>query len=271
MKTPRVAVVGAGAVGGYFGGMLARAGAPVTLIGRSRHVDVWRRNGLFLESPNFQGTIPVQASTEFDAAQEADLVLFTVKAIDTEDAARQLARHLRPGALLISLQNGVDNVPLMRAAAALDPVAAVVYVASSMPAPGIVKHAGRGDLLIGDLPGRLGARRDAELTRMSAWFEAAGIPCRVSADIEADLWAKLITNAALNAISAVVHATYGEAAASPDSREVIRLLVDECVAVARASRVALPAVDYGQRVSESVRETGGTEHADMDLSALPAA
>jgi 2-dehydropantoate 2-reductase len=140
-----------------------------------------------------------------------------------------------------------------------------------MPAPGIVKHAGRGDLLIGDLPGRLGARRDAELTRMSAWFEAAAIPCRVSADIEADLWAKLITNAALNAISAVVHATYGEAAASPDSREVIRLLVDECVAVARASRVALPAVDYGQRVSESVRETGGTEHADMDLSALPAA
>jgi 2-dehydropantoate 2-reductase len=94
-------------------------------------VDVWRRNGLFLESPNFPGTIPVQASTEFDAAQEADLVLFTVKAIDTEDAARQLARHLRPGALLISLQNGVDNVPLMRAAAALDPVAAVVYV----PAP----------------------------------------------------------------------------------------------------------------------------------------
>jgi 2-dehydropantoate 2-reductase len=131
VKTPRVAVVGAGAVGGYFGGMLARAGAPVTLIGRSRHVDVWRRNGLFLESPNFQGTIPVQASTEFDVTRDAHLVLFTVKAIDTEDAARQLARHLRPGALLISLQNGVDNVPLMRAAAALDPVAAVVYV----PAP----------------------------------------------------------------------------------------------------------------------------------------
>jgi 2-dehydropantoate 2-reductase len=256
MNTPRVAVVGAGAVGGYFGAMLARAGAHVTLIGRSRHVDVWKRNGLFLESATFQGTIPVQASTELDAARDADLVLFTVKAVDTEETARQLAHHLRAGALVISLQNGVENVPLMRAAAALDPVAAVVYVASAMPTPGRVKHGGRGDLLIGDLPGRRGARRDAELTRLSAWFEAAGVPCRVSADIEADLWAKLITNAALNAISGVVHATYGEAAASPNSREVIRLLVNECVAVARADGVALPAVDYVQLVWEFAERIG---------------
>ena len=249
-------MVGAGAVGGYFGAMLARAGAPVTLIGRSRHVDIWKRNGLFLESANFQGTIPVQASAELDAAWDADLVLFTVKAVDTEETARQLAHHLRAGALVISLQNGVDNVPLMRAAAALDPVAAAVYVASAMPTPGRVKHGGRGDLLIGDLPGRRGARRDAELARLSAWFEAAGVPCRVSADIEADLWAKLITNAALNAISAIVHTTYGEVAASPDSREVIRLLVNECVAVARVSGVALPAVDYVQLVWEFAERIG---------------
>ena len=78
-------MVGAGAVGGYFGAMLARAGAPVTLIGHSRHVDIWKRNGLFLESANFQDTIPVQASAELDAARDADLVLFTVKAVDTEE------------------------------------------------------------------------------------------------------------------------------------------------------------------------------------------
>ena len=256
MKTPRVAVVGAGAVGGYFGGMLARAGVPVTLIGRSTHVDVWRRNGLFLDSTNFQAIIPVQASTELDAARDADLVLFTVKATDTEGTARQLARHLRAGALVISLQNGVDNVALMRAAGSLDPVAAVVYVASSMPAAGSVKHAARGDLIIGDLPGRIGAPRDAVLTRVSAWFEAAGVPCRVSADIEADLWVKLITNVALNAISAVVHATYGEAVASAESREVIRLLVSECVAVASASGIALPAVDYVQLVWEFAEKVG---------------
>lgn len=253
---PRVAVVGAGAVGGYFGGMLARAGAPVTLIGRPAHVDVWRRDGLVIDGVNFQHTIPVAASTGLDAAQDADLVLFSVKSTDTEDVVRQLARQVRPDALVVSLQNGVDNVTRMRAAAALDPIAAVVYVASSMPAPGRVKHGGRGDLLIGDLPGRTGPRRDADLARVSGWFEAAGVPCPVSADIEADLWTKLITNAALNAISAVVHATYGEMAAIPDSREVIRLLVNECVAVANASRVALPAVDYVQMIWDFAEKIG---------------
>src|SRR5215470_14522541 len=195
---PSVAVVGAGAVGCYFGGMLARAGARVTLIGRPLHVDVWTRDGLFLDSFAFQETIPVVASTEMAAARNADLVLFSVKTPDTEDAARQLARHVRSDALVVSLQNGVDNVERMRVAGALDSIAAVVYVASTMPAPGRVKHGGRGDLLIGDLPGRSRPARDADLTRVSGWFESAGVPCRVSPNIEADLWTKLITNAALN-------------------------------------------------------------------------
>jgi len=253
---PSVAVVGAGAVGCYFGGMLARAGARVTLIGRPVHVDVWTRDGLFLDSITFQETIPVVASTEMAAARDADLVLFSVKTPDTEDAARQLARHVRSDALVVSLQNGVDNVERMRVAAALDSIAAVVYVASSMPAPGRVKHGGRGDLLIGDLPGRSRPTRDADLARVSGWFGMAGVPCRVSPNIEADLWTKLITNAALNAISAVAHATYGEAAANPDTREVIRQLVNECVAVARAGGVVLPTLDYVQMVLDFAHAIG---------------
>src|SRR5262249_13562986 len=158
--------------------------------------------------------------------------------------------------LVVSLQNGVDNVERMRVAAALDSIAAVVYVASSMPAPGRVKHGGRGDLLIGDLPGRSRPTRDADLTRVSGWFESAGVPCRVSLNIEADLWTKLITNAALNAISAVAHATYGAAAANADAREVIRQLVNECVAVARAGGVVLPTLDYVQMVLDFAHAIG---------------
>jgi 2-dehydropantoate 2-reductase len=251
-----VAVVGAGAVGSYFGGMLARAGADVTLIGRPSHVDVWARDGLFLESMTFQGTVPVRASTDVALARDADLVLVSVKCPDTESVARDLARHVRRDALIVSLQNGVDNVGRMRAAAALDSIAAVVYVASSMPAPGRVKHAGRGDLLIGDLPGREGPSRDAVLARVAAWFEAAGVPCRVSPDIEADLWTKLIANAALNAISAVARVTYGEVAAHPDSREMVRQLVNECVAVARAGNIALPARDYVEMVLDFAEKIG---------------
>jgi 2-dehydropantoate 2-reductase len=253
---PRVAVVGAGAVGGYFGGMLARAGADVTLVGRPAHVDVWTREGLFLDSFNFQERIRLSASTEVAACRDADLILFSVKSPDTEEAARELARHLRAGALVVSLQNGVDNVDRMRAAADLDPMAAAVYVASSMPAPGRVKHGGRGDLVIGDLPGRPGPPREAEVARVAAWFEAAGVPCRVSADIQAELWTKLIFNAALNAISAVVNATYGEIVAIPEPRETVRQLVDECVAVSRAAGVSLPEADYAQIVCSFAAKVG---------------
>jgi 2-dehydropantoate 2-reductase len=253
---PRAAVVGAGAVGGYFGGMLARAGVHVTLVGRPAHVDVWARDGLLLDSINFHERIPVAASTDIAAVRDAEVVLFSVKSLDTEDTARQLARHLRDDALVVSLQNGVDNALRMRAAAGLDPIAAVVYVASSMPAPGVVKHAGRGDLLIGDLPGRSSSPREAALARMAAWFEAAGVPCRVSADIEADLWTKLITNVGLNPISAVASATYGDIAALPEARETIRQLVTECVAVARADGVSLPEMDFVQMVWRFAENAG---------------
>jgi 2-dehydropantoate 2-reductase len=253
---PRVAVIGAGAVGCYFGGMLARAGAQVTLIGRPAHVDVWKRQGLLIDSVHFKESIPVSASIEIAASRDAELVLFSVKSPDTEETARELARHLRNDALVLGLQNGVDNTPRMRSAAALDPIAAAVYVACSMPEPGCVKHAGRGDLLIGDLPGRPGPPRDADLARVSAWFTAAGVPCRISPDIEADLWTKLITNVALNAISAVVGTTYGDIIVVPESRETMRQLVTECVRVARASGVSLPPNDYEQMVWQFAEKAG---------------
>jgi len=241
---PRVAVVGAGAVGGFFGGMLARAGAHVTLIGRPQHVDVWSRGGLILESAKYNGRFPVAASTDLSASRDADLVLFSVKSLDTETAARELAPYVRPDASIVSLQNGVDNVERIRAAANLDAIAAVVYVASSMPAPGTVKHGGRGDLIVGDLPGRAARPRDDAIAQVAEWFEAAEVPCRVSPNIEVDLWIKLITNIGLNAISAVAHATYGAIVKNPDSRETVRQLVEECVAVARAGGVALPPTDF---------------------------
>src|SRR5262249_6542444 len=100
---PRVAVLGAGAVGCYFGGMLARAGAPVTLIGRPHHVEAIARDGLRLETLHFQETVPVAASAAVDAARDAAVVLFAVKTLDTETAARSLAPHLAPSAVVLSL------------------------------------------------------------------------------------------------------------------------------------------------------------------------
>ena len=105
----RIAVVGAGAVGSYFGGMLARAGAPVTLIGRALHVEAINRDGLLIDSIHFKERISVSASTELKDVRDAQLVLFSVKTVDTEGAAKLLAPYLAPDTVVVSLQNGVDN------------------------------------------------------------------------------------------------------------------------------------------------------------------
>src|SRR5215471_14454778 len=113
---PKIAVVGAGAVGGYFGGMLARAGAPVVFIGRPSFVDAVKKNGLFLDTLQFQESVRVEASSDLSAARGAEIVLFCVKTTDNAATAKALAPLLAPNALVVSLQNGVDNVETIRAA-----------------------------------------------------------------------------------------------------------------------------------------------------------
>jgi 2-dehydropantoate 2-reductase len=231
---PRVAVMGAGAVGCYFGGMLARAGAPVTLIGRPAHVDAIARNGLFLDSLNFRGRVAAIASTEPEAVRGAGLVLFCVKTLDTEEAARALGPHLEPGGTLLSLQNGVDNVARIR-------------VAASMPEPGRVRHVGRGDLILGELRDSLAGRpsREAEIARVAHVFGRAGVPCRVAEDIEGELWTKMIMNCAWNAASALARSPYGRLGRNPFGRDLILAVTREALAVARAAGVRLPETDLG--------------------------
>src|SRR4029077_2667054 len=146
---PRIAVVGAGAVGGYFGGLLARAGAPVVMIGRAAFVEAVEKNGLFLDTLQFQQNVQVEASTELGAVHGAEVVLFCVKTTDNAATARALAPLLASGAVVLSMQNGVDNVEQIRAAAAIEALPTVVYVAASVPEPGRIKHVGRGDLVVG--------------------------------------------------------------------------------------------------------------------------
>ena len=236
-KWPRFAVVGAGAVGGYFGGMLARAGAPVVMIGRAPFAEAAKKNGLLLDTLQFKETVRVEASTELEAVRGADIILFCVKTIDTESTARALAPLLSSSATVISLQNGVDNAEKIRAAG-IDAISAVVYVAASVPEPAHVKHAGRGDLVAGP--------RNARTEKFAALFERAGVACRISDNIDGELWTKLIWNCALNAISALGRAKYGQIAASEDAFKVVENVVNEVLAVAAAARIQLPGVETPQ-------------------------
>jgi len=234
MQSERVVIVGAGAVGCYFGGMLARAGVPVTLIGRSAHIDAIRRDGLFLERSDFQEFVSLEADTDIRAVSGGTIVLLCVKTIDTETAAAAMATHLREGALLVSFQNGVDNVERIERATGINAISSVVYVAAAMSGPGRVKHSGRGDVVIG------GASPRGALQRIAQLFERASIQCRISDDIAVELWTKLVTNCAYNAISAVTQSRYGPIKEHPLTRGVIEELVGEVVAVGKAAGVALP-------------------------------
>jgi 2-dehydropantoate 2-reductase len=232
---PKVAVVGAGAVGGYFGGLLSRAGLPVVLIGRPAFVEAVNRDGLFLDSIHFKETVHPQASADLSAVKDAEIILFCVKSTDTAATAKQLAPLLTPGAVVVSLQNGVNNAEEIRAASGIDALSAVVYVAAAVPAPGRIQHLGRGDLVL--------SANDPRAVKIAALFNAHQVPCRLSDNIDGELWTKLVWNCALNAISGLGKVTYGEIIASADAKQVVETVVYETLKVARAKGIHPPGLE----------------------------
>jgi len=230
-------VVGAGAVGSFFGAMLARAGHAVTLIGRAPHVQAIVERGLRLHIRGQIHAVSLAASTDLAAAGGADLVLFCVKSPDTDAVARQLAPLLKPSALVISLQNGVDNAETLACHLTQAVVPAAVYVATAMPAPGEVHHHGQGHLVIG--PINAAAAADAALmSRLQSvvdLFASAEVSVRVSLDVFGELWRKLIVNCAYNAVSGLTRQPYGRMADLPAIVDLQRAVVREVVAVAQAA------------------------------------
>jgi len=189
---PRFAIFGAGAIGGYYGAMLARASVPVMLIGRPLHVQAMRERGLRLQTAAFDETVPVQADTEAAAVAGADVVLVCVKSGDTEAAGAASRPHLGPDTAVLRLQNGAGNAERLARVLGRPVVPVVVYVAAAMEGPGHVRHHGRGDLVLASCP-------QAALAR-------AGIACTVSDAVPQALWT--MVNCAFNALSAITARPY---------------------------------------------------------------
>src|SRR5438874_9145958 len=227
----RIGVMGAGAVGCYYGAMLARAGRAVTLIGRPQHVQAIERSGLRLQTSASDETISMRASTEPSGLRGAELVLFSVKSSDTEAAGRAMAPYLERGAAIVTLQNGVDNAERLAATLEREVIPACVYVALEMAGAGEVRHHGRGELVLGRAP---------QSDTIAATLRAAGVPVEISGNVTGALWAKLVVNCAYNALSAIAQLPYGELVQGDGVPEVMGDVVDECLAVARAARVEMP-------------------------------
>jgi len=252
-----IAVMGAGAVGCYYGALLARAGHSVTLIGRPALVEAVHAHGLWLESAAFTGAVPLQASADPAAARQAQLVLFCVKSGDTETAGAQLRPHLAPDAQVLSLQNGVDNAARLEQVLGRAVIPAVVYVATEMAGPGQVRHRGRGDLVIGPSP------RSAAL---AVQLGQAGIPTTVSDTVHEALWAKLVINCVYNALSAIGQQPYGALIQAEGARQVMADVFAECLAVAGAQGITLPETMCQDTVAISVSMAGQRSSTAQDLA-----
>ena len=269
-KPFKVAVMGAGAVGCYYGGMLARAGHEVVLIARPQHVEAIARDGLRMQTKTFDEPVRLAASTDPGAVRDARLVLFCVKSTDTESAGAQLRPYLPADALVLCLQNGVDNADRLRSVLPQHAVAAaVVYVATEMAGAGHVRHHGRGELVIEPV--------DTQATSSEAVAQAliaAGVPTEISPNVRGALWAKLILNCAYNAVSAITQLPYGKTVAGEGVKDVMRDVVAECLAVAQAEGVQLPGdVDAAVRkiaetmpsqYSSTAQDLARGKHSEID-------
>lgn len=235
-KNPKIVVLGAGSVGCFFGGVLAKAGHDVTLIARPNHVEAINKNGLYMDCQSFKEYVAVKAQTNYGPLANADIVLCCVKSPDTESVINDVKPHLNKNALILSLQNGVDNAE--RIAKLVDnPIyPTVVYVATAMVGPGCLKHFGRGELVLGSL----GAEFD-HLSELPEFFQKANIPCDISPNIKKDLWLKFLVNCSYNGISAIGQIQYGKMVSNQEIVDLIEQITRECLAVANKEGVVITA------------------------------
>lgn len=234
----RIAIVGAGGVGGYFGARLASAGADVTFLARGAHLEAMRSKGLTLRSVKGDLHLPrVNATGDPSAIGPADVVFFTVKLYDTEAAARLLLPLVGPDTAVISLQNGVDSVEIVtRAVGRPHTAGGTVYVAAVIAEPGVIKHSALDHLIFGELDGT----RTPRLERLLDACKPAGFQATLSENIHVDIWTKFVRLSVFSGMTAVTRSPIGPIVADPDLFAMLKTAAREAMAVARAKGIPIP-------------------------------
>ena len=263
----RVAVMAAGAVGGYFGARMAAAGHDVAFVARGAHRDAIRRDGLRVESP--LGDLHLKDAKVTDDPREigpVDLVLFAVKLWDTEAAGEQARPLVGPTSRVVTLQNGVDSVE--RLAPILGEnvtIGGSTYVVSTILRPGVIRHTGQTAKI---RCGRLDRRADPVLASHVEQIKAAGIDITLADDMLLDTWKKFVLLSGTSGATASTRQQLGVIREDPDMRAFFFRLMQETTAVGRAAGVAFPA-DFAAELERSVAAFPPTMKASManDLDA----
>jgi len=262
----RIAVVGAGGVGGYYGALLQQSGQAVRFLARGAHLAAMRERGLRVESAIADPvTLPVAATDDPREIGPVDLVLFTVKTYDSAAAARLLPPLLGSQTAVLTLQNGVDSVDVLADAVGRERVlGGLCEIFCAVAAPGVIRHAGGPRrVVLGELDGAITPRAMAA----GAAFQAAGVPAEVSGQILVALWEKFIFIAAQGGMTALTRLPIGTIRETPETFALYLEVAEEVAAVGRAHGVPIP---DGQR--ERVRrfaltlDPGSTSSLHTDLA-----
>ena len=234
----RIAVMGSGGMGGYFGGMLARAGEDVHFIARGAHLEAMQASGLTIKtSKDGEFNIPVKATDDPTDIGAVDLVLFCVKTYDTEEIANFIKPLIGPDTVVMSLQNGVDNEKIIESI--IGPghvIGAVAYVSAKIDSPGVISESLNQRIILGELT----RERTPRVEQITKAFEATGQTIEVPDDIQVAIWSKLLSITTMSAITCITRLPMGPIFACPETRAMTRGFLVEGIAVARANAITIP-------------------------------
>ena len=235
----RIAVVGSGGVGGYFGGRLAAAGADVVFLARGAHLDAMRASGLRITSPKGDLHLPqVNVAADTKTIGPVDIVLFAVKLYDTERALATLPPLLGPATAVIPLQNGVDSVAMVTSAVGREHAAGgTCYVSAVISEPGVIRHTAMDHLIFGELDGV----RSPRLVSLQGACRPAGFQSTLSDDITLDIWTKFVRLSVFSGMTAATRSPLGVVCGDPELLAMLKEAVRETLAVAHAKGIGVPA------------------------------
>lgn len=233
----KIAIMGAGGVGGYYGGLLARKGNDVTFIARGAHLRAIRQKGLHVKSMHGDFLVPVQASDNPREIGVVDLVLFTTKTYHTNQAAQAIKPMIGKDTMVVSLQNGVDRARIIGTVVGMDHlVSGTTWVSAAIEVPGVIEQYSRfRSIIIGEFDGRITGR----LRRFADVFKSTGVTVELVEDIARSVWTKFILVSSVSAIGSLTRVTFGDYRAVPEARAVLTQALNEVAAIARAKEVVL--------------------------------
>ncbi len=240
----RIAIMGSGGVGGYFGARLAKGGADVTFIARGAHLEAMRKNGLRIDSAQPLELPKVNATDDPSSIGKVDVILFSVKLWDTESAAKSLVSTIGPDTGLISFQNGVQKDDMLRPIVGEKAlIGGTSYIAASIKAPGVIGHLGANQRLVF---GEFDRKPSKRVEAFHAACIAGGITAEINPDINVEIWQKFVFLVGMSGATASMRANAGQIRTNPQTRQFMLDLMKEVVAVGLARGVAL-SPDYAEQ------------------------